>query len=162
VGGIGFGRPGGETVAVRPGPTRVWPVPPAPPPAAAAASRPATAPASVPAPAAGPERPAARRADAAPLRPEDLAEFLERMAALRSRGQYQLAAAELRRRLPTAQGRATRERLSFELGSILSYQLNDRERACAHWRRHLRTFRPTRYAAEVSQARQRAGCAEAR
>jgi transmembrane sensor len=151
------GDAGGEVVELRAPQSLTWPPEPAPPP-------PATAPASGPLEDAGRGRRETRRAAPPPstLRPEQLPEFLEGVAALRSRGQYDEAVRELRRRLPTAQGRATRERLSFELGSILTYQLQDRPSACAHWRWHREAFRPHRYAALVRQAEQRAGCGATR
>ena len=53
---------------------------------------------------------------------------------------------------------ATRERLSFELGSLLTYQLHDVKRACAHWDAHRRAYGNGRYDAEVRAAAERLAC----
>jgi hypothetical protein len=79
------------------------------------------------------------------------------VAVLRSRGQYRQAADELAKALPSA-GAPGSESASYELGSILTYQLADRERGCAHWHRHERRFPSGTFAAEVQRAEQRLGC----
>ena len=59
--------------------------------------------------------------------------------------------------IPT-QPSSARERLSFELGSILTYQLRARARACEHWARHVARFEGGRYEDEVQQAEATLGC----
>ncbi len=49
-------------------------------------------------------------------------------------------------------GGGTRERFSYELGSILTYQLGDRASACRHWQEHARRYPDGRYQTEVLQA----------
>jgi transmembrane sensor len=83
--------------------------------------------------------------------------LLEHIAVLRSRGQYRQAADELARALPP-RGAPGAESASYELGSILTYQLADRERGCAHWRRHQRQFARGTFAAEVQRAQTKLGC----
>jgi transmembrane sensor len=97
-----------------------------------------------------PEKPAATAES-----PETL---LDRIAVLRSRGRYQEAAAALGTALRGNLAPATRERLSYELGSILTHQLGDPRRACDHWRDHARRFGAGRYDREVRQAMARLGC----
>jgi transmembrane sensor len=91
-------------------------------------------------------------------RARPMSALLERVAVLRSRGQYRQAADELAKALPPrAAPRA--ESASYELGSILTYQLADRVRGCAHWRRHQRQFAGGTFAAEVQRAQAKLGCA---
>jgi hypothetical protein len=91
---------------------------------------------------------------------EPLELLLERIATLRSRGLFAEAVRELSRAVGRGDyPRAARDRLSYELGSLLSYQLGDRDRACAHWRAHTRTFGAGRYGREVAQASGALGCA---
>jgi transmembrane sensor len=80
---------------------------------------------------------------------------------LRSRREYEAAARQLRQALRT-QPPATRERLSFELGSLLTYQLRDARRACAHWAWHRGQYAPGRYQAEVQRAMASLQCEPAR
>jgi transmembrane sensor len=94
----------------------------------------------------------ASSASARPIEP-----LLERVAVLRSRGQYRQAAEELAKAMPPA-GTPGAESASYELGSILTYQLGDRERGCAHWRRHEHQFPGGTFAAEVQRAQQKLGC----
>jgi transmembrane sensor len=51
-----------------------------------------------------------------------------------------------------------RERLSFELGSLLTHQLHDARRACAHWAWHERSFRGGIYRDEVARSRDALKC----
>lgn len=90
----------------------------------------------------------------------DPEELLNRLAVLRSRGQYEEAVSTLRRELGQEHPAATRERLSYELGAILTVQLGDKVRGCAHWSQHLRQFPHGRYDREVSQARSKLECAD--
>lgn len=84
--------------------------------------------------------------------------LLEELARLRSRGQYDEAVSRLIEALREERHPSTRERLSFELGAILTTQLQDTPRACAHWRNHAREFPSGRYEQEVSVARRQLGC----
>ncbi|MHB8875432.1 MAG: FecR domain-containing protein [Myxococcaceae bacterium] len=128
-----------------PQPPKPSPSPPGKPaPIAVRAPEPAAPPPEPPAP------PAARAAD-----PELL---LNRIAVLRSRGQYEEAVAALSSALGEAPPASTRERLSYELGAILTRQLADKVRACAHWQAHLEGFPDGRYGREVSQAREELRC----
>jgi transmembrane sensor len=86
--------------------------------------------------------------------------LLERVAVLRSRGQYRKAAEELAKAQPQ-RGTPGAESASYELGSIFTYQLADRERGCAHWRRHQRLFGSGMFAAEVRRAQAKLGCGAA-
>lgn len=152
-GRIRFVDDAGRSVDLAPGQALTWPLP------QAAASTTAPAPDDgepadeAPEPSASTPAPAS----AAPARAEGVDELLRRVEVLRSRGRYDEAAKELERgsaELPAA----TRERLSFERGSLLTYQLKDRARACAHWRAHQSQFPNGRYDNEVRGAVQQLGC----
>jgi hypothetical protein len=84
--------------------------------------------------------------------------LVDRIAELRAAGRYGELAGELRLATAHARRRLTRERLSFELGEVLSFHLPDGARACAHWADHLRAFPAGHYADEVSEARRILGC----
>ena len=84
-------------------------------------------------------------------------ELLDRVEALRGRHQFEAAARELARGIPS-QPKAMRERLSFELGSLLTHQIHDRRRACAHWAAHERNFLGGRYREEVARSRRALAC----
>jgi len=86
-------------------------------------------------------------------------EVLREVDVLRSRRQFERAARLLSRAMG-GQPRYTRERLSYELGSLMTHQLRDRKRACGHWRVHEREFRAGRYAEEISQARALLRCGD--
>jgi transmembrane sensor len=90
--------------------------------------------------------------------PRSIDALLDRVAVLRSRGQYRQAADELAK-AQAQRGSPGAESASYELGSILTYQLADRERGCAHWRRHQRQFGGGTFAAEVQRAQAKLGCA---
>ena len=168
-GSIRFRGGGGAVVQLRPGESLSWPLP-APAESASAAgivpARPPTTPERVaPAPPATrgesspsrtPSRPASRPASAAA--PPSAEELLDHIEELRSRHQYAAAARALRDAIPT-QPSPTRERLSFELGSLLTHQLRDPARACAHWRWHQGQFDGGRYRDEVTRAERALGCA---
>lgn len=53
----------------------------------------------------------------------------------------------------------TRERLSFELGLILTWQMKDAAAACAHWAQHQREYPEGRFDGEVDRAAASLGCA---
>lgn len=153
---------GTHVVAV--GETFAWPPPPAPP-AEAALPRPEPVPQPEPAPQPAPEprpllkrsRPSAARAEPAVIRETDAAWLLSEVETCRSRGEYAEAVRLLDKGLAGLVSPATRERFSFELGSILTWQLSD-ARACAHWASHLGAFPAGRYAREVERAMERAKC----
>ena len=52
----------------------------------------------------------------------------------------------------------TRERLSFELGLIYTWQLKDPAAACAHWAQHRREYPTGRFASEVKRSAATLGC----
>jgi len=85
-------------------------------------------------------------------------ELLETVAALRSRGRYRDAVERLTHALGENLSGATRERLSFELGAITTWQLGDRAAACAHWARHLAEHGEGRYGRALETARGHRGC----
>lgn len=88
----------------------------------------------------------------------DPRELMRKVEELRSRGRYD-EAAELLRKVEGVRGDgATRERLSFERGSLLTYQRKDRARACAHWIRHLEQYPHGRYGDDVHRALQHLKC----
>ena len=53
----------------------------------------------------------------------------------------------------------TRERLSFELGLIYTWQLKDPAAGCAHWVQHQKEYPQGRFATEVERAAGTLGCA---
>ena len=85
-------------------------------------------------------------------------ELLERVEELRSRHQFEAAARELRATIPATQPGPLRERLSFELGSLLTHQIGDVRRACAQWSWHEHHFPGGLYREEVSRARHALAC----
>jgi len=148
----------GAVVWLHPGESLSWPLPaPAPPENSTAVPPPAPAPAA-PAPrttrgAPSPSRPPPEAA----ATPRSAEELLDHIEELRSRHEYAAAARALRQAI-ALQPPPTSERLSFELGSLLTHQLRDPPRACAHWRRHQRQFGGGRYRDEVTRAQQALGC----
>jgi transmembrane sensor len=105
-----------------------------------------------------PAAPVASAPDAG-VRPT-VVERLEHIQGLRSRGQWGRAAEEVAALLREPLPSPTRERLSYELGSIFTYQMRNRARACAHWRGHQATYPRGRYRAEVEQAQGSLHCAD--
>jgi transmembrane sensor len=146
-GSIRFRDTDGAVVGLRPGEELSWPLP-APVPAAN------RSPAAVGPPPAATATPPSRPGPATATSTDQL---LERIEELRSRNQYEAAARTLRRAIP-AQPAPMRERLSFELGSLLTYQMHDVHRACAHWASHQRRFQGGRYRDEVMRARRALAC----
>jgi transmembrane sensor len=145
-GSIRFRDAAGQTRVLSPGQRLSWPLP-----AELRAERPVVAPAP---------QPKRAREKTAPKPLEAPAKFdaealLERIAVLRSRGQYEEAVTALASALQT---RAD-ERLSFELGAILTRQLRDATRACEHWSAHRARFERGRYEREISLARAELRCA---
>ncbi|QSQ28308.1 FecR domain-containing protein [Pyxidicoccus parkwayensis] len=144
-GAILFRRLTGEEVPVKVGQTLEWPVaePAAPaPPQPLVTANPVVA---------SPQPPVAA------ARIPSVEEILRELEVLRGRHEYEQAARHLEVAM-RKQPAATRERLSFELGSLLTYQLMDAQRACAHWARHERQFRRGRYEEAVQRARGTLSC----
>lgn len=87
------------------------------------------------------------------------ATILQELAKLRSRGEYTKAVELLRRTLQAEDlAAATREQLSYELGTILTNQIRDPVAACEHWRAHVHQHPSGRYATEVASAQRRLDC----
>ncbi|MBX5484063.1 MAG: hypothetical protein IRZ16_19740 [Myxococcaceae bacterium] len=95
---------------------------------------------------------------AAPQPAVDVDALIEELNVLRRRGQFADAAARLERALAQPLPDATSERLSYELGSILTWQLRDTARACKVWKQHQNAHPAGRYAAEIERAEQSLGC----
>ncbi|MGQ0504399.1 MAG: FecR domain-containing protein [Myxococcaceae bacterium] len=140
-GAIRFRPLRGTPVDLLPGQTLTWPLPEA---------------MAVPAP---PPEPAAPTplAPSSPGRARSADELLQEVEVLRGRGEYETAARKLSEGL-RSQPVSTRERLSFELGSILTHQIQDASRACAHWRRHTRQYSGGRYRQDVKRAQSALDC----
>jgi hypothetical protein len=153
-GAIRFHAPDGRTVALAPGQSLRWPLPPED------APTPPRAPAPVAVRRDQAVRAAVGGAIAARAGDDDASAeaVVDRIAALRAAGRYGELADELRLATARARRPVTRERLSFELGEVLSFHLADGARACAHWADHLRAFPAGHYADEVSDARRILGC----
>jgi transmembrane sensor len=141
-------------VMLAPGESLEWPLRVSP--AREAPASPASSTAAEPPVAKSADKGSGAPGGTASARPIDA--LLERVAMLRSRGQYRQAAEELAKAQPQ-RGTPGAESASYELGSILTYQLADRERGCAHWRRHQRQFGGGTFAAEVQRARAKLRCA---
>ena len=118
--------------------------------------------APLPAPSAaapGPKKQAGVHQEPAVIHETDSAWLLQEVDLMRSRSEYGEAVRLLEKGLGGIVSAATRERFSYELGSILTHQLDDSRRACAHWVKHRATFPEGRYAREVKAARERLQCA---
>ena len=144
-GAIRFVGHEGQVREVKPGQTLSWPLKDPPP-------LTATAPEEVAKSSPKKARPAKK------LTLEETETLGNSTARLRSQGRYKQAARALRAALPRITDRVTRERFSFELGDILTYQLSDPAAACRHWKRHLRRYGPGRDGKEIRQAQQKAAC----
>jgi transmembrane sensor len=146
-GGIRFHAPDGRVVTLAPGEALGWPLP-------------ARQPTDKPAPRTPPSVAPRVASPLPPLRPAQLGDdaMLDRIASRRARGEYRELAADLAAAMERERRPLTRERLSFELGTVLSFHLDDVARACAHWATHLRTFGGGRYVEEVSDAQKVLGC----
>jgi transmembrane sensor len=154
-GSIRFRSADHAAVTLRPGEALAWPLPAAaetavpPAPAAEAAPAPSAASAS-----SSSTTPSAPKPSASARSSEELLDYVEE---LRSRRQFEAAARELSRGLGS-QPASTRERLSFELGSLLTHQIRDARRACAHWARHERQFHGGTYRDQVKSAQRALDC----
>lgn len=89
---------------------------------------------------------------------EELTRLVAQITELRSQRQYRAAVSLLRDALSKRWDGHTREVLSYELGTILSTQLPNRDDACAHWAEHTRHFPGGRYARAIERATERLGC----
>lgn len=152
-GGIRFHAPDGRVVTLAPGEALGWPLP---------AREPTDKPVlRIPPPVAPHVASPLPPSRGQPLRPAQLGDddaMIDRIASRRARGEYRALAADLAAAMERERRPLTRERLSFELGTVLSFHLDDAARACAHWATHLRTFAGGRYLEEVSDARKVLGC----
>ncbi|WP_338866408.1 FecR domain-containing protein [Myxococcus stipitatus] len=149
-GAVAFRRLGGEVVHMSVGQTLAWPVVESTEPVLREPVPPA------------PERPqplAAPVLKASPPRAStpSAEEVLRELEVLRGRHEFEQAARYLEESM-RRQPLATRERLSFELGSLLTHQLKDSQRACAHWVRHAQQFRRGHYTEAVRRARETLSC----
>jgi transmembrane sensor len=145
-GSIRFLATSGEQRLLRPGAELAWPLPPPVPPRVAAPVEPPP-----------PPSPPARR-----ITREMAESLLDAVERLRSQGRYREAVRRLQASLPHVVDRVSRERLSFELGTILTHHLRETTAACRHWRRHLARFGRSRYGDEIDKARRQLGCPAAR
>lgn len=157
-GSIRFAASDGRVRMVKPGETLSWPLPaevtvvpevlPVPPepvaPAPVMAQRPRHGAVAAPAP--------------APIHYVDADDLLRQVDTLRSRGEFAEAVRYLTHGLTRELKPGTRERFSFELGIILTDQMHDSAKACAHWKKHAAAFGEGRYGVEVQRASARAGC----
>jgi transmembrane sensor len=148
----------GRTVALRPGQRLDWPLPPREPPTTQPVPPPQKNTPLTQHDAGSPSTPEPKKPRPGPLDEQATQALLEQVERLRSQQRYARAARLLRKSLPRIADRTTRERLSYELGSLLTYQLKQNDRACRHWKRHLRSFSPTRYRADVERARKLLDC----
>jgi transmembrane sensor len=150
-GTIRFVATDGRTVTLGAGETLRWPlsaveVAPQPEP---------TTPSLDPTPV--PPRPPSKRVELTPAAPtsEPVKPFsseavLARVATLRSRRAYEEAVTALNAAMSEAPNASTRERLGFELGSLLTHQLRDVPRACAFWRAFRVEHPQSRYDEELA------------
>lgn len=158
-GSIAFLAPDGRVVLVKPGETLRWPLAPVPPPPPAPRS---PDPEPTPEPVA-PKKiqkaaPVPAAVPVAPAPPLSADPLLAQLAPLRSRGDYAEAARLLEAALNDPYPPATREQLSFELGSILTHHVKSPVRACERWKQHQAAFPNGRYAAQIDGLRARLGC----
>ncbi len=143
-----------RTRALSPGETLSWPLPQEPEPES-------LPPVAVQAPVERPPPREKKRPKPEPPAPvED--ELFEQLESLRAAGSLRDAAALISRALDTPREppleAADRERLSFELGTLLGNHLDDRAGACARWTAHQQAFPDGRYRAEVERAQRAHGC----
>ncbi|MCA9621667.1 MAG: FecR domain-containing protein [Myxococcales bacterium] len=103
-------------------------------------------PAAQPTPSAGPAVSASATPSATPPTPS----LIQRVERLRAQGKYREAEQLLAEETEDLDA-GTRERLSYERGSLLARQLDDAPAACAHFHQHLATYPDGRYTAEVKQ-----------
>lgn len=169
-GSIRFRAEGGAEVLLSSGETLRWPLPvvaeraplplpieeePSPEQAPAPETDPETE------PEAAPDRPQVvqRRTPRQPAPAFDVGAVIESVEVFRRQGRFKEAAGELEKALRRSLPDATAERLSYELGDILTWQLRDKEAACAVWAEHrARHGSQSRYAQEIARAERTLGC----
>lgn len=158
-GTIRFVATDGRTVTLAAGETLRWPLPVvevAPQPEPTTPSPDPTPVVPRPAPKPLQLTPAAPTAE--PAKPFSSEAVLARVATLRSRRAYEEAVMVLNAALTEAPNASTRERLGFELGSLLTHQLRDVPRACAFWRAFRLEHPQSRYAEELASTVAGLGC----
>lgn len=117
----------------------------------------------------GPISPRQKKQKKNPTRPSDIdwrlfdqrvhaQAVITELSALRQSGQWEDAVRLLERELNRG-APDTRERLSFELGLIYTWQLKDQPAACAHWKQHRREYPEGRFDVEIDRAAETLGCA---
>lgn len=168
-GRIRFRAEDGREAVLMPGESLRWPLPqlaevvPEAPAAAPVPVAPEQQPEQQPEPRAVPQRRAPVRAPeqraGTPQPGVDVEALISELEVLRRQGKFEDAAsrlqATLRRDLPSG----TAERLSYELGSILTWQLRDAARGCEVWADHRQKHGSAgRYGAEVTRAERALGC----
>jgi transmembrane sensor len=150
---IRFVAEDGRTVDLSPGMRVTWPLE-----RISVAPEVRLAPAELPASAPVGDVQRGERVEAPRPRPFDVESFIDDLNVLRRRGQFAEAAARLEKALVRPLPADTRERLSYELGAILTSQIRDTSRACAVWKRHRDAHPSGRYATEVARAEAALGC----
>ncbi len=90
--------------------------------------------------------------------PREVASLLQAVERLRLQQGYEEAIALIITLGRNVRSRRVASRLSFEVGSMLTYRVDDQERGCAHWQHHRRQFDTGRYAEAIEQAEQALGC----
>lgn len=85
-------------------------------------------------------------------------DIVAEITALRSLRRYEEACSRLEAVLATMPKSRASERLSYELGSILSNHIHDTRRACEHWQGHKAKFIAQRYKREIENVEKRLGC----
>lgn len=144
-GRITFTREGGTVVTLSAGEALDWPAAePVPPGTPNVPAPPPSPPPSLPSPSPEPAPKASPRV--APT------EVFERLESLRTQGRYREAVTMLRGALAGDHPAKVKRRLSYELGSLLTYQLRDVEAACVHWARHSATYPDDEGAGEARRA----------
>jgi transmembrane sensor len=149
-----------------PQPEAGLPEPPAVTPGELAARTPAEA---APAPGPEPRRPVARQgspgAQTAPAPPapvplgeDEVASLIDDVNTLRRLGRYAEAASRLEGGLAHPLPSRTQERLTAELGSILTWNLRDAPRACKVWQAHRSLWPQSSYQPEIERAEAALGC----
>jgi hypothetical protein len=159
-GRILFRSDDGREVALSPGQSVAWPLPPLPAPApqkddSFKAERDDDALAPLPPPPAADAGAADWSAHDRLLRAHTL---LERIPKLRAQGKFQQAATELQVAMRQDLPAAARERLSFELIDILANELWDNARACAYAKDHVWRYPAGRYEDELVRIREELNC----
>ncbi len=155
-GSIRFLAPDSRIVKLSPGDTLQWPLPPVkveePTPVELPVEKPRVAP--------RPPTPVEPKPIEPVTQPTPFSSdaVLARVAMLRSRRSYEEAVQVLNAALTEAPNAATRERLGFELGSLLTHQLHDAPRACAFWSAFRREHPHGRYEEELTSTVATLGC----